>query len=162
MMVVDTVCIPNNFYTIEAGRCDHFYYHEFGLRKDSEFWVRIIPEGYYDTNTLAKALQTAMNAEYKLVGEDYTVTFNTLKGVFEISNPFSYSSGQCTIYTREMLQGPSANVDFSFPNTDYNGLMDICREIGMVSAKMAHALLRAAMISRRLYHCSQAQCCNRI
>ena len=66
---------------------------------------------------------------------DYTVTLNTLKGVFEISNPFSYHADYCTIFTRELLQDPISNADFSFPDTDYNNLMDICREIGMISAK---------------------------
>ena len=49
MMVVDTVCVPNSFHTIEAGRNNRSYYNEFGRTNVGEitqaYTVKIIPGG---------------------------------------------------------------------------------------------------------------------
>lgn len=50
MMVVDTVCIPNSFYTIEAGRNDRFYYNEFGRTNVGE------PAQQYTMKTISSRL----------------------------------------------------------------------------------------------------------
>ena len=137
MMVVDSVCVPNSMYTISEEN-DNFYYNEFGINYlgqiTSAWTIKQIPHGYYDVNSFAKAVELELNTG-KLVTEEYTVSFNSFKGVLEISNPFSNQADYLTVFTRELLQDPIKNVDFQFPDTDYNNLRDCSRELGMLFAQ---------------------------
>ena len=112
MMVVDVVAIPNSFYTVTKNYNDRFYYTEFGLNNDNQsvqqWTIKQIPEGYYDANSYAMAIEAALNMD-RLAFSVYTVTLNILKGAFEIHNNFSGSQDYLSVFTRELLLDSTKN-----------------------------------------------------
>ena len=137
MMVVDTVAIPNSFHTVTTDYNDRFYYTEFGINSDNEtvqqWTIKQLPPGYYDVNSYAKALESALNLN-RLAIDAYTVSFNSLSGSFQIRNNFVGTQDYMSVFTRELLLDPTKNQKFNF-NADYSNLMDNCRELGMVDSR---------------------------
>ena len=136
MVVVDAVAIPNSFYTVTKHINDRFHYSEFGqvdFIPVQQWTVKQIPEGYYDAISYAKAIEAALNLD-RLASSAYTVTFNSLRGAFEIHNSFPGNQDYMSVLTRELLLDSTKNQDFGF-DVDYSNLMDNCREMGMVHSK---------------------------
>ena len=121
-------------YTVSENVNGRLYYNEFGLDTNNQsvqaWTIKKIPPGYYEVNSYAKALEAALNL-HKLVAGNYSVRFNSVKGVLEINNTFSRQHEYMTVYTRGLLQDPTKNIDFKFLDTYYNNLMDCCRATGM-------------------------------
>ena len=128
-MVVDQVVIPNSFYTVEEGVSDAIYIFEANF-SDSRWRRAKIAPGYYDVLSLAPAIKAAMDSG-RLLFSEYICTYDSIKGRYILTNPFTTADEICTIWSRDLLvQEP---IGFGWVDFNPANLNDACRQIGMVS-----------------------------
>ena len=87
---VSQASVSNSFLTtgtFVGTKNNTFYWFERILNNDTVFNYATLPEQNFDAETLATALQTAINAASWFGGDLYTVTYNESKNTFTIAIP---------------------------------------------------------------------------
>ena len=121
--VLDSVLIPNSWYTVTKGKNDGIY-----IREDSDavgtYRVAILGPGYYDVNSLATEIARALT-QNSVVVSPYTCSYSATLGRYEISNPWTGPQETLYIWTEE-------TIDPSDWGLDRSQLKGAFRQIGMV------------------------------
>ena len=87
---VSQASVSNSFLTtgtFVGSRNNTFYWFERILNNDTVFNYTVIPEQNYDAESLAAALESALNAASWFGGNLYTVAYNESKNTFTIAIP---------------------------------------------------------------------------
>ena len=121
--VLDSVLIPNSWYTITKNLNDGIY-----IREDSagvgSYRAAILGPGYYDVNSLAIEIARALTQD-SVVASPYTCVYNTTLGRYEISNPWTGAEETLYIWTEEGIDA----TDWGLSRSQLKGAF---RQIGMV------------------------------
>jgi hypothetical protein len=104
---VDTVLVPNTFYSVRTGDNDRLYVREVydpGAAVEARRIATIAP-GQYDGYSLATAVAVALNDGTTLADATpaYTVAFNSTTGRLQVSTTTG-NTGEFAIYPRALLQ----------------------------------------------------------
>ena len=123
--VLDSVLLPNSWYSVEKNLNDLLYIRE-TLGGADLYRVVSVEQGYYDADSLATAVATAISTG-RLVSSPYTGSFNAVSGRIELANVFT-GGGALHIATEEALQ----TLDLSpWPGTSRRQLMGCFRQLGI-------------------------------
>ncbi len=98
---LDTVMIPNSWYTVTKNVNDRIYVTESNF-SNLVFRIATIAPGYYDVNSLAMAIAAALTKD-SIVISPYTCTYNDRLGRYEVSNVWTGNSEQIYITTQQSL-----------------------------------------------------------
>ena len=123
--VLDSVLLPHSWYSVEKNLNDLLYIRE-TLADQDVYRVVSVEQGYYDADSLATAVATAISTG-RLVSSPYTGNFNQVMGRIELANVFT-GGGALYIATEEALQ----TLDLSpWPGTSRRQLMGCFRQLGI-------------------------------
>ena len=61
--VLDTVLVPNSFYTVTQDVDDRLYVVESSFQQPLTYRVVVIAPGYYDVHSFGVAVETALNSD---------------------------------------------------------------------------------------------------
>ena len=84
LAVLDTVLIPNSWYTVTKNKNDRIYIREDFNRIDS-YRICTLSEGYYDVLTMDTEIAVALTRNSALTNP-YTCAYNATIGKFEVTN----------------------------------------------------------------------------
>ena len=101
---INQASVSNSFLSVGAyvgSKCHYFYWFERILNNNTVFNRVPLPEQSYDAESLAAALQTAMNNASWFGGDMYTVTFNESKNTITVAKPFD---GTRTFFLFQMIR----------------------------------------------------------
>ena len=85
--VLDTVLIPNSWYTVTKNKNDRIYIREESNRVES-FRIATLAPGYFDVLSLSTEITAALTRNSTLINL-YTCVYNTTISKFEVSNSWS-------------------------------------------------------------------------
>ena len=124
--VLDSVLLPNSWYSVEKNLSDLLYIRE-TVNEADVYRVVSVEQGYYDADSLSTAVATAISTG-RLVSSPYTGSFNPVTGRIELANVFT-GGGALHIATEEALQ----TLDLSlWPGThSRRQLMGCFRQLGI-------------------------------
>ena len=125
--VLDSVLIPNSWYTVTKDQNDGIY-----IREESAGFlatrIAVLGPGYYDVNSLATEIARALTQDSN-VAAPYTCSYSATKGRFEISNAWTGAAEGLYIFTEE-----SAKL-LGVSNWGVSVLKGAFRQIGMVKGE---------------------------
>ena len=122
--VLDSVVIPNSWYTVTKGQNDGIYIKE-DTAGAGAFRIAVLGPGYYDVNSLATEIARALTQDSMMLSP-YACVYSATTGRFEISNPWTGPSEGLYIFTEE-----SAKI-IGISNWGVSVLKGAFRQIGMV------------------------------
>ena len=93
--VLDTVLIPNSWYTVSKDRNDGIYIREEASGVGT-YRIAILRPGYYEVNGLATEIARALTQD-SVMASPYTCVYGATLGRYEISNAWTGASDE-TLY----------------------------------------------------------------
>ena len=137
--VLDTVLIPNSFFTVTEDVDDRIYIKEDDFSGQRYRIAKVAPGYYHDLDSFARAVQEALN-DGRLVLFEYSVTYEARSGRFRIWNQFKGEGENAIIWSRESLQRwpPTVGEEPLFPDFDRHDLKDAYRQLGVLYGSSPH------------------------
>ena len=99
--LLDSVCIPNTFRTINASS-NQFFIEE-ALGASSAYRVLSLQPGNYSVVNLAAAIEASLNGPGSILGGSYTCTYNPTTNRLQFSHPFP-NGGSFKLWEKALLQ----------------------------------------------------------
>ena len=134
--VLDTVLIPNSWYTVTKNKNDRIYIRE-EINGSAVFRIATLEEGYYDVLAMATQIAAALTRNSTLVNP-YTCVYNTTIGKFEVSNSWSNNAELLYIWSEAALLKSGASPLSNWGVTNRSDLRGAFRQIGMLYGELVY------------------------